>query len=117
MIDAAPKKTVSSEQKTKSPISEELRSEYANGALTGYKNLFDFDGENEDEAQAQLSKQVLKSFVGQDVWINWKSVGEYPNLLEEISQILSCFQSIGYVSPKDLKDKDVELLINQQDLL
>lgn len=117
LIDAAPKKTVSSEQKTKSPISEELRSEYANGALTGYKNLFDFAVENEDEAEAQLSKQVLKSFAGQDVLINWKSVGEYPNLLEEISQILSCFQSIGYVSPKDLKDKDVELLINQQDLL
>ena len=117
LIDAAPKKTVSSEQKTKSPISEELRSEYANGALTGYKNLFDFAVENEDEAEAQLSKQVLKSFAGQDVLINWKSVGEYTNLLEEISQILSCFQSIGYVSPKDLKDKDVELLINQQDLL
>ena len=116
-IVVKPKETVSSEQKAKSPISEELKREYANGALTGYKNLYDFAVENEDEAEAQLSKQVLKSFAGQDILINWKSVGEYPNLLEEISQILSCFQSIGYVSPKDLKDKDVESLINQQDLL
>ena len=97
-------------------LSVELKKEYAHGALTGYQNLYDLAMENEDEAEARLSRQVLKSFSGQDMKVNWEAVGNYPNLLEEIGQIVASYQMAGYVSPKELKNKEVDALINQREL-
>ena len=97
-------------------LSVELKKEYAHGALTGYQNLYDLAMENEDEAEARLSRQVLKSFSGQDMKVNWEAVGNYLNLLEEIGQIVASYQMAGYVSPKELKNKEVDALINQREL-
>ncbi|MDG9798741.1 ParB/RepB/Spo0J family partition protein [Acinetobacter johnsonii] len=97
-------------------LSVELKKEYAHGALTGYQNLYDLAIENEDEAEARLSRQVLKSFSGQDMKLNWEAVGNYPNLLEEIGQIVASYQFAGYISPKELKNKDVDALISQREL-
>lgn len=97
-------------------LSVELKKEYAHGALTGYQNLYDLAMENEDETEARLSRQVLKSFSGQDMKLNWEAVGNYPNLLEEIGQIVASYQVAGYVSPKELKNKEVDALINQREL-
>ena len=94
-----------------------LKKEYASGALLGYRHLYEMATESEDEIEAKLSKIVLKSFAGQSLALNWSEIGEYPDLLEEVGQILASFQSVGFVPPSALNDEEINNLISQEDLI
>ncbi|HCW5914769.1 ParB/RepB/Spo0J family partition protein [Acinetobacter baumannii] len=109
----APKDSKTSKEK----LSAGLKKEYANGALVGYRHLYEMATESEDEIEAKLSKVVLKSFAGQSLALNWSEIGEYPDLLEEVGQILASFQSVGFVPPSALNDEEVNNLISQEDLI
>lgn len=104
-------------QTSKEKLSAGLKKEYASGALVGYRHLYEMATESEDENEAKLSKVMLKSFAGKSTALNWSEIGEYPDLLEEVSQILVSFQSVGFVSPSALNDEEINYLINQEDLI
>lgn len=105
------------EKSKKNTLSDGLHSEYTNGIFMSYQNLVLLATDNEDEAEARLSKHILRSFAKSNTSLNWEAVGEYPGLLEEVIQILNGFQSVGFISPYALKDPLVDNLINQQDLI
>ncbi|MBE2829541.1 hypothetical protein ILT24_19185, partial [Acinetobacter baumannii] len=109
----APKDSKTSKEK----LSAGLKKEYASGALLGYRHLYEMATESEDEIEAKLSKIVLKSFAGQSLALNWSEIGEYPDLLEEVGQILASFQSVGFVPPSALNDEEINNLISQEDLI